>query len=113
MLKSLTLKAIFTDFSIYRSKRVANNHDICICTYSIKYSTCRNAFKSYVQCLQTQILYYMFTMIYGEILKTGEIWLSMLSALTFHGLFNADSKLPKNYMDNPETFHLEKVNFNP
>ena len=38
-----------------------------------------------------------FTMIYGEILKTGEKWFSMLRFLTFHGLFNADSKLPKNY----------------
>ena len=52
-------------------------------------------------------------MIYGEILKTVEKWLSMLRFLAFHGLFNADSKLPINYMDTPETSHLEKVNFNP
>ena len=55
-------------------------------------------------------------MIYGEILKTVEKWLSMLRFLAFHGLFNADSKLPKNiinYMDTPETSHIEKVNFNP
>ena len=37
----------------------------------------------------------MFTMIYGEILKTGEKWRSMLSFVKFHGFFNADSKLPK------------------
>ena len=62
------------------------------------------------------IMCYTFTTMYGEILKTGEKWLSMLRFLTFHGLFNADSKLPKiiiNYMDTPETSHLEKVNFNP
>ena len=40
---------------------------------------------------------YIFTMIYGEILKTVEKWLSMLRFLAFHGLFNADSKLPENY----------------
>ena len=38
-------------------------------------------------------------MIYGEILKTKTVekWLSMLRFLALHGLFNADSKLPKNY----------------
>ena len=41
---------------------------------------------------------YYDSMIYGEILKTGEKWLSMLRFLTFHGLFNANSKLPKNYL---------------
>ena len=41
------------------------------------------------------IICYMFTTIYGEILKMGEKWLS--SFLTFHGLFDADSKLPENY----------------
>ena len=61
-------------------------------------------------------LYYMFTMIYGEILKMGEKWLLMLSFLTFHGLFNANSMLPKNYknyVDTSGTSHFEKVNFNP
>ena len=40
------------------------------------------------------ILYYMMAMIYGEILKTGEKLLPIFSFLTFHRLFNADSKVP-------------------
>ena len=55
--------------------------------------------------------YYMFTMIYGEILKTGEKWLSMLSF--FDGLFNADSKLPKfiNIYGYPRDLSFRKIRF--
>ena len=37
----------------------------------------------------------------------------MASFLTFHGLFSADNKLAKYYVDTPGDSHLEIVNLNP
>ena len=53
------------------------------------------------------ILNYMMAIIYGEILKM---------ASSFHGLFNAYSKLPKKYVDtipHAGTSHIENVTSNP
>ena len=55
----------------------------------------------------------LMAMIYGEILKMGEKWLPILA---FNGLFNADSKLPKQYtkiMWIPQAPHIENMTFNP
>ena len=56
---------------------------------------------------------YIFTMIYGEILKTVEKWLSMLHFMECLMPIASCQKIIINYMDTPETSHLEKVNFNP
>ena len=52
---------------------------------------------------------YYDTFVYGEILKMGEKWCSLLSFLTFRGLFT----MRKNYVDTSGTSHFKKVNFNP